>query len=115
VTGCTTPEFPPILRAGVRQSRSLSPEFLARLNALNDGYRYRLPKEAEWEYVARAGSTGPRYADLDAIAWYEHNSGNESLPPGQKQPNNFGLYDMIGSVWECFRFTKMWRNVSGRC
>jgi len=74
--------------------------FIARLNALKDGYRYRLPTEAEWEYAARAGSTGPRYADLDAIAWYEHNSGNESFPGGQKQPNSLGLYDMIGNVWE---------------
>jgi formylglycine-generating enzyme required for sulfatase activity len=60
----------------------------------------RLPTEAEWEYAARAGSTGARYGDLDAIAWYDGNSDNETHPVKQKQPNSWGLYDMLGNVWE---------------
>jgi formylglycine-generating enzyme required for sulfatase activity len=60
----------------------------------------RLPTEAEWEYAARAGSTGARYGDLDAIAWYAGNSGKQTHPVKQKQPNSWGLYDMLGNVKE---------------
>jgi formylglycine-generating enzyme required for sulfatase activity/tRNA A-37 threonylcarbamoyl transferase component Bud32 len=74
--------------------------FIAKLNALNDGYRYRLPTEAEWEYAARGGTTGPYYASLDEIGWYHQNSERKTHPAGQKQPNGFGLYDMTGNVWE---------------
>ena len=75
-------------------------EFLAVLNGRGDGYHYRLPTEAEWEYAARAGTTGPYFGDLDAIAWYAGNSANQTHPVGQKQPNAWGLYDMQGNVWE---------------
>jgi formylglycine-generating enzyme required for sulfatase activity len=75
-------------------------KFISKLNALNDGYRYRLPTEAEWEYAARSGATGLYYGDLDAIGWHNGNSGDETHPVGQKQPNGFGLYDMIGNIWE---------------
>jgi formylglycine-generating enzyme required for sulfatase activity len=61
---------------------------------------YRLPTEAEWEYAARAGTTGSRYADLDSVAWYDLNSGGEKHPVGQKEPNAWGLYDMLGNVEE---------------
>ena len=61
---------------------------------------YRLPTEAEWEYAARAGSTGIRYGELDAIAWYFSNSGRQTQPVKGKQPNAWGLYDMMGNVWE---------------
>jgi formylglycine-generating enzyme required for sulfatase activity len=60
----------------------------------------RLPTEAEWEYAARAGTAGARYGDLDAIAWYEGNSGKRVHAVGQKAPNAYRLYDMLGNVWE---------------
>lgn len=61
---------------------------------------YRLPTEAEWEYAARAGTTGPRYGELDAIGWHNGNSGSEIHPVKQKAANAWGLYDMMGNVDE---------------
>ena len=75
-------------------------EFIRKLNAMSDGFAYRLPTEAEWEYAGRAGTTGEYAGNLDAMAWYSENSGGKSHPVGQKQPNAFGLYDMHGNVWE---------------
>ena len=75
-------------------------EFIRRLNATVGEERYRLPTEAEWEYAARAETSGDRYGNLDAIAWYDGNSGDRPLPVGQKAPNAWGLHDMLGNVWE---------------
>jgi len=75
-------------------------KFIGRLNARNDGYVYRLPTEAEWEYACRAGSTGDYAGDLDAMAWYSENSEGKSHPVRKKQPNAWGLFDMHGNVWE---------------
>ena len=74
--------------------------FLDKLNARNDGYKYRLPTEAEWEYAARAGATDPPRASLGDYAWFADNSDDESHPVGLKKPNAWGLYDMLGNVRE---------------
>ncbi|MGA4847412.1 formylglycine-generating enzyme family protein [Streptomyces sp. G5(2025)] len=67
-------------------------------DASADGYR--LPTEAEWEYACRAGTTGSHYGPLDDIAWYRGNSGERVHDVGSRQANPWGLYDMLGNVWD---------------
>ena len=84
--------------------------FATKLNA-RTGERYRLPTEAEWEYAARAGTatdtyagdlTNPKGSDsiVNGLAWYYGNSNGRTRSVGQKAPNAFGLFDMLGNVWE---------------
>ncbi|MEU0369695.1 SUMF1/EgtB/PvdO family nonheme iron enzyme [Streptomyces sp. NPDC006283] len=61
---------------------------------------YRLPTEAEWEHACRAGTAGARYGRLEEIAWYRANSHERIHDVGGKQPNTWGLHDMLGNVWE---------------
>ncbi|MEN3263874.1 MAG: hypothetical protein V7646_768 [Pseudonocardia sp.] len=61
---------------------------------------YRLPTEAEWQYACKAGTSGYRYGEIDDIAWYADNSGGRIHDVGAKAPNPWGLYDMLGNVWE---------------
>ena len=79
-------------------------KFLTKLNKLT-GKNFRFPTEAEWEYAAKGGnkSQGYTYAGSNTIgdvAWYWDNSDRKTHPVAQKQPNELGLYDMSGNVWE---------------
>ncbi|MDR1243336.1 MAG: formylglycine-generating enzyme family protein [Deltaproteobacteria bacterium] len=80
-------------------------EFIKRLNRREGHNRYRLPTEAEWEYAARAGSSGAYSFGNDAgqlgrYAWYGNRTSGSTHPVGRKPPNAWGLYDMHGNVWE---------------
>ena len=79
-------------------------EFIPALNALT-GRNFRLPTEAEWEYAARGGNQGHGYKyagsnTIGNVAWYSENSNNQTHPVATKSPNELGLYDMSGNVWE---------------
>lgn len=70
--------------------------------SIRTGKHYRLPTQEEWRLACQAG-LNTEYCgsdDIDAVAWYESNSGGTTHAVGQKQPNAWGLYDMSGNVWE---------------
>ena len=79
-------------------------EFIARLNHAT-GRKYALPTEAQWEFAARGGTKSQNYEysgsnSVNNVAWYSGNSGNRTQPVGTKLPNELGIYDMSGNVWE---------------
>jgi formylglycine-generating enzyme required for sulfatase activity len=78
--------------------------FIGKLNELT-GRQFRLPTEAEWEFAARGGnkSEGHKFSGsdfLNEVGWYWENCDNRTHPVGRKSPNELGLYDMSGNVWE---------------
>jgi formylglycine-generating enzyme required for sulfatase activity len=79
-------------------------QFLNKMNARIPGLRLELPTEAQWEYACRAHTNGPNYAGdagkLAEIAWFSGNSGGQTHPVATKRGNDWGLYDMLGNVWE---------------
>ena len=81
--------------------------FIRRLNQLDPGKGYRLPTEAEWEYACRAGSTDQGWGSVDDVAWWHRNSEEQTHPVGERQANAWGLYDMLGNVWE---MTSDWKD-----
>ena len=80
-------------------------EKLRSRGSLPEGWEVRLPFEMEWEYACQGGNRSKGYTysgsnDLYDVGWYDGNSGNKTHEVGAKTPNELGLYDMSGNVWE---------------
>jgi formylglycine-generating enzyme required for sulfatase activity len=102
ITGGNPSNFKGGARPVEQVSWNNAQDYIRKLNS-RSGKNYRLPTEAEWEYAARSGGKDQTYAggdNVDAVAWHSGNSGEQTHPVGQKQPNGLGLYDMSGNVWE---------------
>ena len=104
VMGSNPSEFKGAKRPVENVSWNDCQEFIRKLNDLT-GRHFRLPTEAEWEFAARGGvnSRGYKYAggnEIESVAWYNVNSNEQTHSVGQKSPNELGLYDMSGNVWE---------------
>ena len=75
-------------------------QFISRLNEEISGLNLSLPAESQWEYCCRAGTEAERYGEIDQIAWYDKNSNSQTHDVKQLKPNAWGLFDMLGNVWE---------------
>jgi formylglycine-generating enzyme required for sulfatase activity len=75
-------------------------EFIRKLSTQERTTGYRLPTEAEWEYACRTGATGDDDGELGSTAWYDPNADGSTHPVAQKQANAWGLFDMLGNVYE---------------
>ena len=102
-------------KAGFKECYSVSSDG-KDVKFLSESNGYRLPTEAEWEYACREDAAAVRYGEIDNIAWYIENSDGKTHEVGKKEQNTWGLYDMLGNVWEwcwdlheepeyCTRFT----------
>ncbi len=111
VMGMNPSPFPGARRPVETVSWDECQEFVGKLNAQVVGLECRLAREAEWEYACRAGAEGARYGPLDEVAWHFGNSGGETHEVGLKQPNAWGLCDMLGNVYEwCFDGKRKYTN-----
>ena len=90
----------PVVNVGWKEIQT----FIKRLNK-KTGRHFRLPTEAEWEFAARGGTLSQKYiysgaSELDEVAWFGGNSGDRIHPVGRLKPNELGIYDLSGNVWE---------------